>query len=301
VILITGSGAQDRDESLLGHKPFFVIADYLTRRGIAVLRVDDRGIGGSTGKNNKSTTADFAGDVLAGVEFLKTRKEIDRKKIGLIGHSEGGVVAPLAASRSNDITFIVMLAGTGVNGEEIIQLQSDLISRASGEPEEEIRRGLQLNAAAIAVAKKNLDSTEEKLQLRKAVENFVTSLPDSDKAKMKNPVEEIEAQTRMFFSPWAKFFLTYDPRLALQKVKCPVLAVNGEMDLQVPPKQNLAEIEKALKTGKNKHYTIKMLPGLNHLFQHSETGSPMEYGKIEETFAPEALQVVGDWIEQQVK
>ncbi len=301
VILITGSGPQDRDESLLGHKPFLVISDYLTRRGIAVLRVDDRGVGGTSGKNWSSTTENFATDVLSGVDFLKSHKKISKKKIGLLGHSEGGIVAPLVASQSKDIAFIVMLAGTGMNGEEIIQLQSELISRANGEPESELQQGLRLNAAAIKLSKMNLDSAAEKQELRKAVKEFIASLPDSSKATMKNPIEEIEGQTRMFFTPWMRFFLTYDPRIALRKVQCAVLAVNGEKDLQVPPKQNLGEIEKALKEGKNKNYTIKTLPELNHLFQHSVSGSPMEYGKIEETIAPEALQLIGDWIEKQTK
>jgi pimeloyl-ACP methyl ester carboxylesterase len=301
VILITGSGAQDRDETLLGHKPFLIIADYLTRRGIAVLRVDDRGIGGSTGKNKNSTSADFANDVRAGIDFLKQRSEIDKKRIGLVGHSEGGLIAPMVASTSKDVAFIVMLAGTGLTGEEIITLQSELIARANNEPEENIRRARRLNTAAIAIAKKNLDGETERKELRKAVETFVASLPDSQSAAMKNPVEEIEAQTRMFFSPWVRYFLTYDPRPALQKVTCPVLALNGEKDLQVPPKENLAAIEKALKAGKNKNYSVKELPGLNHLFQHSLTGSPLEYGTIEETFAPEALQIMGDWIVERTK
>lgn len=301
VILITGSGAQDRDESLLGHKPFLVLSDYLTRRGIAVLRVDDRGIGGSTGKTMKSTTADFAEDVLAGVAYLKSRKEISKKKIGLVGHSEGGVVAPLAATMSKDVAFIVMMAGTGMTGEEIIQLQTEKISRVNGETEESIQFALKLNAAAISVAKLKLDSAEERRQLRTAIEEYAATVPDSIKAMMKNPIEEFEAESRMFFSPWAKFFLTHDPRPVLKKVRCPVLAINGEKDLQVPAKENLTEIENALKNGGNKKYTIKTMAGLNHLFQHSETGSPMEYGKIEETMAPGALKEIGDWITSQTK
>jgi pimeloyl-ACP methyl ester carboxylesterase len=301
VILITGSGAQDRDESLLGHKPFLVIADHLTRRGIAVLRVDDRGIGGSTGKNKNSTTADFANDVLAGIAFLKQRKDVDATKIGLIGHSEGGIIAPMVAASSKDVAFIVLLAGTGMTGEEIITLQTKLIAQANNEPEEEIARSMALNSAAIGIAKRNLDGETEKKELRSAVEAFVASLPDSQKAAMQDPVQEVEAQTRMFFSPWVRYFLTYDPRAALTKVKVPVLAMNGDKDLQVPAKQNLAEIEKALKAGKNKDITIRSFPGLNHLFQHAETGSPLEYGKIEETFAPEALEFLSDWILKRVK
>src|SRR5262249_4567618 len=296
VLLITGSGAQDRDESLLGHKPFLVLADYLTRRGIAVLRVDDRGVGGSTGKVSESTTDDFTGDVLAGVAFLKGHREIDKGRIGLCGHSEGALVAPLAASRSDDVAFIVMLAGTGVPGEEVIFRQQELIARAQGVD------GLALAAARgsqeqiFKIMREQPDLAQAEEQIRKVVAEQIAAAaaaaPDS-----KDALEaQANAQVKALFTPWYRFFLTYDPRPALRKVRCPVLALIGEKDLQVDPRQNLEPIEMALKEGGNRDYTAKELQGLNHLFQHCQTGSPAEYGKIDETFSPEALKLVGDWI-----
>jgi len=296
VLLISGSGAQDRDESLLGHKPFLVLADYLTRRGIAVLRVDDRGVGGSTGDVSSSTTDDFAGDVLAGVTYLKGRKEINPRQIGLAGHSEGGLVAPLAASRSSDVAFIVLLAGTGVTGEQILYLQGAQIAKAQG-----------ANAIALAVARgtqeklfkiirEEQDATKREEEIKKVVAGQI-ALAAVANPESKGALEaQAAAQVKSVLSPWFRFFLTYDPVPALRQVRCPVLAINGEKDLQVDPKQNLPPIESALKEGGNADYTIKEFPGLNHLFQHCQTGSPSEYGKIEETMSPEVLELVGNWI-----
>lgn len=296
VLLITGSGAQDRDESLLGHKPFLVLADYLTRRGIAVLRVDDRGVGGSTGEVSSSTTDDFAGDVLAGVAYLKARKEINPRQIGLAGHSEGGLVAPLAASRSGDVAFIVMLAGTGVTGEEILYLQGAQIAKAQGASAIAlaVTRGSQEKMFKIIREEKEVTKMEEELKkvVAEQIAAAAAATPDA-KAALE---AQAGAQVKSILSPWFRFFLTYDPVPALRNVRCPVLAINGEKDLQVDPKQNLPPIEKALKEAGNANYTIKEFPGLNHLFQHCQTGSPSEYGKIEETMSPEVLELVGNWI-----
>ncbi|MBI3111195.1 MAG: alpha/beta hydrolase [Ignavibacteriales bacterium] len=301
VILITGSGPQDRDESLFGHKPFLVLADFLTRRGIAVLRVDDRGIGGSTGSVMQSTTADFAGDVQAGIRFLKQRADIDKKRIGLIGHSEGGIVAPLVAAESPDVAFIVLMAGTGLTGEEILVLQTDLIARAAGTTEEEIRKTLARNQQLYSILKSESDS----IKLAEKLTTHLQSTWDEwGKGYQKQGLEmekAITPQVRQMTSLWFRFFLTFDPRATLMKVRCPVLAINGEKDLQVPPVENLREIGKALRDGGNTRVTIKELPGLNHLFQTSKTGSPTEYGSIEETMSPSALGVIGEWIGQQVK
>lgn len=295
VLLITGSGPQDRNEALMGHKPFLVLADYLTRRGIAVLRVDDRGVGGSTGDLSASTTDDLAGDVLRGVEFLKARKEIDPRRIGLIGHSEGGMIAPLAASRSDDVAFIVLLAGTGVTGEEILSRQGELAAAAMGQgqdPEKMIAWQI-INRQISKVLKEEPDQAKAEAQIRELL------------AKVSEPSEgpqaealraQTDAQVKRILSPWLRFFLSYDPQLALRKVRCPVLAINGEKDLQVDPKQNLAPIEAALKAAGNTDYTVKELPGLNHLFQHCKTGVPSEYGTIEETISPEVLELIFTWI-----
>ncbi len=295
VILITGSGGQDRDETLLGHKPFLILADYLTRRGVAVLRVDDRGVGGSTGSQAKATSADFATDVEAGVSFLKTRKEIDPKRIGLMGHSEGGLIAPMVAAKiPGDVAFVVLLAGTGVPGDEILEAQSSLILKAMGAKAEDVDK-------QVAIARKTYQTLRTVLDdaaLDKALAALQTEALDAlaDPKLKELGKAQSEAQMKMIKTPWFRYFLTYDPRPALSKVKCPVLAINGENDLQVPPKQNLPEIAKALKSGGNLDVTTRELPGLNHLFQTSKTGAPSEYASIEETFSPKALEVIGDWI-----
>jgi uncharacterized protein len=293
VILITGSGAQDRNEEMLGHKPFLVLADYLTRQGLAVLRVDDRGVGGSTGSVSNSTSDNFGADVLAGIEFLKGRKEVNPKQIGLIGHSEGGLIAPMVAAQSNDVAFIVLLAGPGLPGEEILYLQSALILKASGAGAEALARQRATQEMIFNILKQEKDKVVVEKKLREEFDKWVASASEAEKIKAK---QAAEAQIKQALSPWFRYFLTYDPRLALAKVKCPVLALNGENDMQVLVTENLREIESTLKTAGNKDMTIVRLPRLNHLFQTSETGSPSEYGKIEETFAPVALKTIGDWI-----
>ena len=300
VILISGSGAQDRDETIFEHRPFLILADYLTRLGIAVLRVDDRGVGGSTGNVSLSTSEDFAGDVLAGIEFLKTRKEIDSKNIGLIGHSEGGVIAPMVAAKSDDVAFIVLMAGTGLTGEEIIHLQTALIMKTQGVDDVEIAETRDQQEKMFAVLKQESDSLKAAQKLRDILKKSLTEIGDDEKEQMGEADAQIDVQIKQALNPWFRFFLTYDPKAALKKVKCPVLAINGEKDLQVPPKENLGEIEKALKQGGNSNYTIRELRGLNHLFQTAKTGSPSEYGKIEETISPTALKVMGDWILEQI-
>ncbi len=298
VILITGSGAQDRDETLLGHKPFLILADYLTRRGVGVLRVDDRSVGGSTGDHAKANSADFATDVQAGIDYLKTRKDIDAKKIGLMGHSEGGLIAPMVAVKSPaDVAFIVLLAGPGVPGDEILAEQSALIQKAMGVDSEQIAKSSISAKKMYSLIRNEKDEAALKKGLDEVLEDIVKNLSEEDRKTLGvNPKAALETQIKLVQSPWFRYFLTYDPRPTLAKVKCPVLAINGEKDLQVPPNQNLPEIAKALKTGGNDKVTIKELPGLNHLFQTCKTGSPTEYATIEETFSPTALQIVGDWI-----
>lgn len=299
-LLITGSGAQDRDETLLGHKPFLVLADYLTRRGVAVLRVDDRGVGGSSGDVKTATSEDFAGDVLAGVAFLKGHTKIDPARIGLIGHSEGGLVGPLAASRSDDVSFVVMMAGTGLTGEEILYLQSDLIARAMGAEAKALEAQAALLKASFAALREERDESAVLERLKAVAKETLATLSDEERASIEEGEDPSEALVKQLANPWFRYFLTYDPRPTLAKVRCPVLAINGEKDLQVPPKENLREIAKALESGGNTNVTVKELPGLNHLFQTSETGAPAEYARIEETIAPAALEVIGDWVAGQV-
>ncbi len=298
VLLITGSGQQDRDESLLGHKPFLVLADALTRRGIAVLRVDDRGIGKSTGDFSQSTTFDFADDTQAGVEFLKTRKEIDPQRIGLIGHSEGGVIAPIVATKSKDVAFIVLMAGTGLTGEEIIYMQARLISLAGGAKKEDVDRGMVIQRKLFALVKAEPPSNELVIKLKALLKSELANMTESEKKDLEKQGGEaaVETQLAVFASPWFKTFLIHDPRPVLAQVKCPVLAINGELDLQVPCKENLDAIRDALENAGHKEHTIKSFPKLNHLFQTCKTGAPTEYAKIEETINPEVLKTIGDWI-----
>ncbi|MFN0086778.1 MAG: alpha/beta hydrolase family protein [Blastocatellia bacterium] len=298
VILITGSGAQDRNESLLGHKPFLVLSDYLTRQGIAVLRVDDRGIGKSTGSVANSTSEQFAADVLAGVEFLKSRKEIDPKRIGLIGHSEGGLIAPMVASRSADIAFIVLMAGTGLTGEEILYLQGELIARANGAGDPEVAKQRASQEAMFRVLREEKDNAAAEKRMLSEFARQRAAAADTEKDEYNE--QAFQAQVKQVLTPWFRYFLSYDPRPALKKVKCPVLAINGEKDLQVPPDENLREIDAALKAAGNRDVTIAKLPNLNHLFQTCKTGSPTEYAQIEETFSPVALKMIGDWIKKKV-
>ena len=301
VILITGSGPQNRDEELLGHKPFLVWSDYLTRNGIAVLRFDDRGTAASKGNFKTATSLDFASDVEAAVAYLLTRKEINKKKIGLMGHSEGGIIAPMVAAESKDISFIILLAGTGIPGGELLLLQQELIGRASGASEAELQKTKKVNEGAFAIIAKSTNPEALKIELT----SYVTQALKSDTA-FKAPAgmteqQFVDAQVKQTTSPWMLYFIKHDPAITLQKVKCPVLAVNGEKDLQVPSKVNLDAIKAALKKGKNQKVTIKELPGLNHLFQECTTGSPDEYASIEQTISPVALNEVTKWILNQVK
>ncbi|HEY2155869.1 MAG TPA: alpha/beta fold hydrolase [Isosphaeraceae bacterium] len=295
-LLITGSGAQDRDETILGHKPFAVIADALTRRGIAVLRVDDRGVGKSTGSPVDATSADFATDVAAGIAYLKTRPEVDPKRIGLVGHSEGGLIGPMVAAKSpGDVAFLVLLAGTGVNGAEILKAQSALILKAIGASDDVLKAQGRLMAEVVAVIAAEKDEKAAASRIEALAKASLALLPEAER-KAIGESKAIESGLGRINSPWFRFFLTFEPKTVLTKVRCPVLALNGEKDLQVPPGQNLPTIESALKSGGNDRVTTKTLPGLNHLFQHCKTGAPSEYASTEETFAPEALALMGDWI-----
>ncbi len=231
VVLISGSGPQDRDEALLGHRPFLVLADYLTRQGIAVLRLDDRGVGQSTGSFATATTEDFAGDALAGVAYLKGRSEIDPAKIGLAGHSEGGLVAPMVAVQAPDVAFIVLMAGPGLTGEEILYLQGALIFEANGASEEAITRNRRQQERLFEVLKQELDSAAAAQQLRAIMKETLDAMSDEEKQAAGIPEADVETlldgQIRQLNTPWFRYFLTYDPVPTLQKVTCPVLAVNG--------------------------------------------------------------------------
>ncbi len=284
VLLVTGSGPQNRNEEIFNHKPFLVLADYLTRKGIAVLRYDDRGAGESTGDLSRSTIEDFAGDAYAGFLYLREQGEIDPDKIGILGHSEGGIVAPLLAARYRDIAFIVMLAGPGLPGDEILCLQNRAIAKASGISDETIEKGNTVNKLLYSVVKSEQDLDEATLKIK-------SILKDAGMTE-----EQIKATVNQLLSPYFRFFLQYDPQPALRNVQCPVLALIGGKDLQVPPKENIPALEKALYEGGNSDYTVLEIEGLNHLFQTANTGLVNEYAMIDETISPDVLQLIALWI-----
>ena len=287
-VLIAGSGPYDRDEALASHKPFLVLADYLTRKGIAVLRYDKRGIGKSTGSVDSATTLDLASDAQAAVAYLKARKDVDAAKIGLIGHSEGAMIAPYLATHSADIAWLVLLAPPATKGEDTLLNQSEMIGRAGGLSEPQLVASLTFDREAYELVRKEKEPAVLTQKLNALVKE--TGLDAA------TPPAALETQLRMLSSPWFRFLLDYDPLPVLQALKTPVLALYGEKDLQVPPKANLPLVKKAFTDSGNTDAAGTQLPDLNHQFQHCFSGSPAEYAAIEETLSPQALQLISDWI-----
>jgi hypothetical protein len=287
VMLLTGSGPQNRDEELFGHKPFRVIADQIARAGVAVLRADDRGVGKSTGRPNEATLEDLAGDALTAVAFLRQRKEIDSTRIGVLGHSEGAAVAPLAAVRSKDIRFLVLLAPPAVPGDQVMLKQAEAIGKASGAPKYALDNNARLQEALFGIVRTEADPAARRAKL----DAYAGSLPTAVQ-------QVVQAQIPMVTAPWFRYFLMHDPAVALASVRVPVLAMWGELDLQVLPSQNEKPLKAALDKAGVKYSTVR-LPGLNHLFQTAKSGVPNEYGQIEETFAPAALQMISKWVSEQ--
>lgn len=294
VILITGSGAHNRDEEIFQHKPFMVIADYLTQHGIAVLRYDDRGVGKSGGKFSGSGIKDFSTDVEAAFDYLQTREEIDSDKIGLVGHSEGGVLAPMVAARNKDVAFLVLLAGTGVDGGEVLLKQLELMGASLGMDEETLKLQKKTNARAYDLLRQNKDSADTAEQLKAYVAEVEGKHPELFESE-----QEIAQYINQLMA--MRDLVIHDPAKSLQNTDAPVLALNGAHDWQVDADQNLPAIKKALEKGGNKEITIKKLDSLNHLFQKSETGAVKEYGEIEQTFSPKALALIKDWVLNQVE
>ena len=289
VILISGSGAQDRNSELMNHKPFLVIADYLTKQGIAVLRVDDRGTGKSEGNYNETGLNGFVNDTKSAFEFLKTRNEINPSKIGLIGHSLGGIIAPIVASENTDISFIVTLAGPGIRGDKLMLLQKEKIEQKMGVPEIGIIQGQKNIKGAYDIILQSNDQTPLQADLK----NYFTTIFGAVL-----PENQIQSISEQMATPWFTDLIKFDPQVALSKTKCSFLALNGSNDVQVPPKENLEAIEKSLTENGNTDVEIKQLENLNHLFQESETGLPAEYVTIEQTFSPKALTIMSEWIKQ---
>ncbi|MBA3236988.1 MAG: alpha/beta fold hydrolase [Parachlamydiaceae bacterium] len=292
VILIAGAGQSCRDAEFFGHKPFQVLAEYLSSRGIAVLRFDKRGCGESTGNFNMATTADFSDDVLAGVEFLKSHKEVNPKQIGLIGWSEGGIIAPMTAARSQDIAFAVLMAACAVSGEEFMYGWNESVQRAKGASKQAIEKDYQHKKMLFDVLKNEDDLDIAAKQLREIMIKYSHSKQELTCEDSK----AVDVELGYLNTPWFRYFLSYDPSIALKQLKIPLLALNGELDQQVISKQNLSVIGKALEEGGNKDYKLIELPKLNHLFQTCHNGSFLEYAQIKETIAPHALNLIAEWI-----
>lgn len=299
VILISGSGPQDRDESVLKHKPFWVLADYFTRNGFAVLRFDDRGVGESEGDFAKSTSVDFATDVEAGINFLKKHNRINTKKIGLAGHSEGGMIAPMVASKNKDVAFIVLLAGPGVPGSELLLRQGYDMMKQGDLGEDEIKATQKITRKLYDAIIKDKKDEMSIGDLEKVIKGDVEMLSKETRQAVGLAEGNIRQTITTLQSPWMRYFIRHQPEDYLKKVKCPVLAINGENDLQVAAKPNLEAIETILKKAKNQNVKTVALPKLNHLFQTSETGAVDEYVTIEETFSPAAMKLVLDWMKKQ--
>jgi uncharacterized protein len=301
IMLITGSGAQDRDETILDHKPFAVIADHLTRKGFIVLRADERGVGKSTGDFSSATSEDFANDISSGLDYLLTRPEVDKKKVGLIGHSEGGMIAPMLAVKRKDLDFIVLMAGPGVRIVNLMAEQHEAIARSAGVSDS----ALKLVKPFFRMTVNGIMNHTDSIEILMMTENWA-------KQKSKEVLTELNLETwqarnayihsmyQLFKSPWYNYFMNFHPQPWLEQLECKVLAINGDKDIQVLSSQNLAGIEVALKRTKAK-FEIKELKGLNHLFQTCKKCTVQEYGELEETIAPIALETISAWLEKNVK
>jgi alpha/beta superfamily hydrolase len=285
VIVISGSGAQNRDFDIAGHKIYLVLADYLVKQGIAVLRYDERGVGASEGFFSFATTADLASDVKAAIRYLQNREDVNEEKIGLIGHSEGGIIAPMLAAEMEDVRYIAMLAGPGVGSDTLILQQTEAIYRLQEDDQQKIDSVLNISSQ-LYTAVKNIDD----------IPMLRDSLLAIFQANSEGTELQFNQQIAGLMSPWYRYFIKVVPATYLTNVKCPVLVLNGDKDLQVLAEPNTEGIRKALEKGGNEQFTIQILPNLNHLFQTSETGDPSEYTELEETFSPIAMKAITDWI-----
>jgi fermentation-respiration switch protein FrsA (DUF1100 family) len=303
VIMITGSGTQNRDEEIFGFKLFRVIADHLTRSGIVVLRCDDRGLG-SQGVPGRDTSLDFAGDVVAQADYLGNRKEVLRDKIGLFGHSEGGIIAPMA-NLKKPFAFMVLMAGTAVKGEDVLIEQIGLIAQADGASAAEIAEAVSEQKRVYTLMGTPDGEKEIAKLIADQARKGLDKMPPEQRKAVTDPEAYVQnvakAQTMTFNSPWFRYFLAYDPAPALEQVKCPVLALFGEKDMQVSPRQNLTVMEKAFKKGGNLDVTFKVFPEANHLFLKAKTGSPSEYASQEKVFVPGFLDTISSWILQKTR
>ena len=294
VILVSGSGTQDRDQTILRHKPFLILADVLTKAGYAVLRYDDRMLSAQNQEMNPNPDSrDFADDAYAALQYLKSRREVHRQKVGIIGHSEGGMIAPMVVTaHPNQVAFIISMAGTGVTGEEILytQVEAALKSRKLENmiPDERAKQ-----EQLYQILKTEPSDSLAVVQMKAVLEGYGLAVTD-DKA------EAVEAELAQMTSRWFRYFLLHNPALDWKNVRVPVLLLNGEKDLQVLPDVNLPVIQQALRL--NRKVTVKRLPDLNHLFQLTpSTGHPDEYGKLEESISPIVLDEIVNWMKRNIQ
>lgn len=306
IVLISGSGPQNRDEEIIGHKPFAVIADAFAKKGIMVLRVDDRGTGKTSGKFQGATTADFADDVEASLNYLLSRPEADKSKIGLVGHSEGGMIAPMVAAKRKEVSFIILLAGPGTKTIDLMSEQNVaiLLSQKTSKVAADAYGSLYKQIATAIVH--SSDSVAATIAAKQVLNNWVTTtdieiIRQLGFSTEKQQQDYVRSMVESLSEKWFKYFLSFDPAVYLQRLHCKVLALNGDKDVQVVSSSNLPAIQAALKKSKSKSYETKELPGLNHLFQHCTKCTLQEYGELEETFAPEALKIMTDWIDKNVR
>ncbi|MFT4092141.1 MAG: alpha/beta fold hydrolase [Niabella sp.] len=289
VIMITGSGSQDRDETIFGHKPFWVIADFFANHGIGVLRMDDRGVGGSEKGKDNTTSADFATDINSAVNFLAKR---GYKNIGLAGHSEGGMIAPIAASQNKNIKFVVLMAAPGIPIDELMLIQNSLIGKTSGLSSEQVDQNIARTKDLYQFIK-NYTGNDLKDALRKKATLYFEKDTQTTAAQQQAVIEQ---QVAVVSSPWFVYFIKFIPDSYIQKLNIPVLAINGSKDVQVAAKENLEGIKKSLQKAGNKNFEVAELKGLNHLFQEAGTGAVSEYATIEQTIAPDVLVLMKNWI-----
>ena len=295
MVLISGSGPLDRDQTIFGHKPFLVLADHLTRHGIAVLRFDDRGAGASSGSRAAATMEDYAADALAAVRFLERRPEVDRRRIGLIGHSEGGVVAPLVARGNRAVSFIVLIAAPALNGAAIATLQGERIARAAGANDDQIAMQQRLNTRIFEILAREVDEAKARAAIRIVLKEELARAGIESADVVAAAEKQMEPQVRRGLTPWFRHFLSHDPVPSLRAVRVPVLALYGSLDVQVPAAENAPVMAAAIGPS-SPQSAVRTLPGLNHLFQTAKTGAMEEYGRIEETLASAALETISNWI-----
>lgn len=293
VILVSGSGPQNRDEEIMGHKPFLVLADYLTRNGIAVLRYDDRGVGKSTGSFSKANSHDLSKDAEAVFNFLRKQKNINSSHVGILGHSEGGMIAPMVAARNKSVDFIILLAGPGIPIDELMKIQIMKVQESEGVETSEMDKSSALSNKIIDILKREKNDDVARKQIDVILDEYVKDLSPEEREKEK---AELENSIKMYMSPWFRYFLAFEPKQYLEKVKCPVLAINGEKDIQVTAKENLEAIEFILSKSGNKNVEIHAIPDLNHLFQTCSSCTVSEYVELEETISVKVLELVKEFI-----